>query len=94
MHKQLTILSAITALAHQAHAKTSEALGWGPRFSLGRDYVAASTISSWIRESNTTLVLPAVLAISEILHNWKTLSRNGSTVLVHIHFVHKASIWA
>lgn len=52
MYKQLTFLSAITALAHQAQALR----GWGPSLHFN------PIKTSWIRESNTTLVLPAVLA--------------------------------
>lgn len=46
-------LALLAALAAVAHAADDDTIGFGPAFSLG-------PTQSWIREANTTIVLPAV----------------------------------
>lgn len=46
-------IALLAALAAVAHAADDDTIGFGPAFSLG-------PTQSWIREANTTIVLPAV----------------------------------
>lgn len=72
MYKSLSVLSAIIALA-----QAQDTISFGPAFSTGP---VATT--SWIRESNTTLVLPAVPSpVADRLALWPGMGTSGGDLV-------------